>query len=385
MKLISKITLTFLVLSLISVPILTSCARPTTVEETASTESVAASESAAPETAAGEGKVVKNEAGEATWEGSIPFQPAKEGEKVIVGQVVLTMLHEYQIRRTITGKKAAEELGVTLLQDSSEMDASKLMTIVENMIQKGAKAIAFTQTDAGAGVAVADLCAKKGVAIVLEVQDNPDVSYPWPLLSVIESDHNAGPGGEFAANLFNEKFGKDAKAVLASLRLQAYTVCDLRNKSFEEAFIKIHPNTEVIQEEGGGQREPGLKAMETLLQAHPDINVLFGCNDDSTLGAMGALNAAGKTKDDVIVIGYDGTLAGYDELKKSDSLYLADVAQDPEEAGYWEVKIAAEAALGLKNPGDYPRHNLANKTYLVTAENVDQYYELAKAGQPEKK
>jgi len=352
-------------------------------EATAPAEEVTEAEEVPVEEAVEVGKQVRNEeTGDLEWEGPIPFEPCKEGEECKVGQMVLTAAHEYQVRRQISGREAAEELGVTLLQDSAEMDANKLLSTVENWIQEGVKAIAFTQTDAGTGVAVAELCMQNGVAIVMEVEPNPDVSYPWPLLSVTESDHNAFPGGVFAAEEFNRRWGEDAKAIVASLTLSVYKVCDMRNNSFEEGFISIHPNTEVINEEGGGMREPGMKAMETLLQAHPDINVLFGCNDDSTLGGMGAAIAAGKTKDDIIVIGYDGTLAAFEEVKDPDSPLIADVAQDPEADGYWEVKIAAETALGIAEPGDYPHHNFVNLTYLVTLENVDEYIELAKKGQP---
>lgn len=48
--------------------------------------------------------------------------------------------------------------------------------------------------------------------------------------------------------------------------------------------------------------------METLLQAHPDVNVVYAHNDEMAIGAIQALEAAGrKPGEDVTVVSIDGT------------------------------------------------------------------------------
>ena len=45
---------------------------------------------------------------------------------------------------------------------------------------------------------------------------------------------------------------------------------------------------------GGGVIDKAVPAATDLLTAHPNINVLFGINNDSTLGIAQALRAEGK-------------------------------------------------------------------------------------------
>ena len=50
----------------------------------------------------------------------------------------------------------------------------------------------------------------------------------------------------------------------------------------------------------------GQKAMEDVLVAHPDVNVVITESDVCVLGAIKAIAKAGKTKDILIVAGADG-------------------------------------------------------------------------------
>ena len=46
----------------------------------------------------------------------------------------------------------------------------------------------------------------------------------------------------------------------------------------------------------------------TLLQAHPDVNIVYAHNDEMAIGAIQALELAGRTPgDDVLVVSIDGT------------------------------------------------------------------------------
>lgn len=48
--------------------------------------------------------------------------------------------------------------------------------------------------------------------------------------------------------------------------------------------------------------------METLLQAHPDVNIVYAHNDEMAIGAIAALEAAGRVPGtDVLVVSIDGT------------------------------------------------------------------------------
>ncbi len=48
--------------------------------------------------------------------------------------------------------------------------------------------------------------------------------------------------------------------------------------------------------------------MQNLLTAHPDVQAVFAQNDEMALGALRALQTAGKS--DVMVVGFDSTPDG---------------------------------------------------------------------------
>ncbi len=62
---------------------------------------------------------------------------------------------------------------------------------------------------------------------------------------------------------------------------------------------------------------------------------------------------------------------------KRGTILRADVAQDPEAAGYNGAVVAVQIARGEKTFGDFPRHMLVNVCSLVTLDNMDPYYEKA--------
>ncbi|MFR0864398.1 MAG: sugar ABC transporter substrate-binding protein [Oscillospiraceae bacterium] len=101
------------------------------------------------------------------------------------------------------------------------------------------------------------------------------------------------------------------------------------------------PDFEVVQSvDGGGSRSVSLAACEDLLQAHPEINVMFGINADSALGALDALREINRgTSADSLVASVDGTEADCAELKDPNSALKAVAGNSP--------RIMAEMAWNL--------------------------------------
>ena len=63
----------------------------------------------------------------------------------------------------------------------------------------------------------------------------------------------------------------------------------------------------VASQSGDFARDKGRQVAETLLQAHPDATSIYAHNDEMAIGAIAALEAAGKKPGkDVIVVSIDG-------------------------------------------------------------------------------
>jgi ABC-type sugar transport system substrate-binding protein len=81
-----------------------------------------------------------------------------------------------------------------------------------------------------------------------------------------------------------------------------------RKKGFDDAIAKESRFKILESRSGDFSRDEGRKVMETLLQAHPDVNIVYAHNDEMAIGAIQALEAAGrKPGSDVLVVSIDGT------------------------------------------------------------------------------
>ncbi|MDD1782781.1 ABC transporter substrate-binding protein [Enterovibrio sp. ZSDZ35] len=81
-----------------------------------------------------------------------------------------------------------------------------------------------------------------------------------------------------------------------------------RRKGFDDVIAKQDNMTIVASQSGDFARDKGRQVMETLLQSHPDVNIVYAHNDEMAIGAIQALELAGrKPGQDVMVVSIDGT------------------------------------------------------------------------------
>jgi len=88
-------------------------------------------------------------------------------------------------------------------------------------------------------------------------------------------------------------------------------------------------------------RTKGLNVMENLLAAHPTVQAVFAQNDEMALGAIRAVQAAGK---EVMIVGFDGTDDGKAAVAKGK--LAATVAQQPALIGAIGVETADKVLKG---------------------------------------
>ena len=73
-----------------------------------------------------------------------------------------------------------------------------------------------------------------------------------------------------------------------------------------------------------------------LLQANPDLEGIFGINDDSALGALDAVNQFNRKG--IVIVGYDATPPAADAILKNSPL-KADVVQYPKKIGIKTIDV----------------------------------------------
>jgi simple sugar transport system substrate-binding protein/ribose transport system substrate-binding protein len=99
-----------------------------------------------------------------------------------------------------------------------------------------------------------------------------------------------------------------------------------------------------------------------MLTAHPEINIIWACNDGSTIGAAMAVKQAGL-QGKVFVFGYDGGDQQTSMILSGDNILMGVVAQDPYTQGFKAVESLALTLTDQPN-ADAGKITVVPGTYL---------------------
>jgi simple sugar transport system substrate-binding protein/ribose transport system substrate-binding protein len=113
-------------------------------------------------------------------------------------------------------------------------------------------------------------------------------------------------------------------------------------------------------------QDDAITKVSDMLTAHPEINLIWACNDGSTIGAAMAVKQAGL-QGKVFVFGYDGGDQQTSMILSGDNILIGVVAQDPFAQGYRAVESLALTLTGQPNP-DAGKVVVVPGTYLSTSD-----------------
>lgn len=252
-----------------------------------------------------------------------------------IGFSVSTLNNPFFVTLNEGAEAKAEELGADLTVVDAQDNASKQASDIEDLIQQEVDLIMINPVDSEA-VAAAVESANMADIPVITVDRSAEGG---EVVSHIASDNKAG--GVLAGEYMLELLGEDNVQVAELEGIAGSSAARDRGAGFNEA---VDGKVDIVAKQTANfNRAEGLTVMENILQANPDIKGVFAHNDEMALGALEAIQSAGK---DIQVIGFDAT----DDAVKSvkDGKLSATIAQKPEEIG----KKAMEAAVATLNGED---------------------------------
>jgi ribose transport system substrate-binding protein len=173
--------------------------------------------------------------------------------------------------------------------------------------------------------------------------------------------------GVMAADFIGKFFEGQTDIKLVNLRSYTGIPIDLsRYQGFIDTIAK-YPNIEIIGEaDGEFNSTAGFNAMSDLLAAHDKIDVVFTHDDESTTGAMTAIEQQGRT-DIKLITGMGGTVTALNEIKADNTIHKATASYFP--------RIGAAAVEIIRDyfaTGTIEKDNVKEST-LITKDNVDEF------------
>jgi ribose transport system substrate-binding protein len=246
---------------------------------------------------------------------------------------------------------AAEAQGLDLVVQAAEreVDVDKQMQIIENLVQTGVKALLVTPSGSREVVpAIAKANAAGIPVVILDTKVDPAAATEAGIKTETFVGSDNLEGGRLAGQHMVHITGGRAKvAVLEGI--PGHETGDSRLKGFKEAIAGTRGITIVASQPANWERDLGFNVFQNMLQAHPEIDAVFACNDMMALGALEAIAAAGKTGK-IRVFGFDAV----DDARKAieAGTMIGSVAQFPAEMGRVAVESAARLLKGEPVPAD---------------------------------
>jgi len=238
-----------------------------------------------------------------------------------------------------TGLEAkAKELGVNVIVTDAQDNTSKQISDIEDLITKKVDVIILNPTDSAAVVPAVE----KANAANIPVVTVDRAANGGKVATHIASDNVEA--GKMAADFIIKALNGKGKVVELQGIAGSSAARD-RGKGFNDQ-IKTAAGIQIVaQQPADFARAKGLSVMENILQAHPDIDAVFGHNDEMVLGAIEAMKSKLKDKK-VVVVGVDAI----DDAVKAinDGTMAATVGQKPKLMGEMAVESALKIVKGEK-------------------------------------
>jgi ribose transport system substrate-binding protein len=281
-----------------------------------------------------------------------------------VALVLKTLNNPFFIDMQKGAQEAATRLGVDLVVQAAERetDVDKQMQIVENLIQTKVAALCITPSGSreivpaivkanAAGIPVVTVDTRGDAAAAAEAKAQ--------IASFVGSDNHEG-GRLAGQHLVALTGGKARVAVLEGI--PGHETGDSRLRGFKDAIRDAPGIVIVASQPSNWESDLGFNVFQNMLQAHPDLDAVFACNDMMALGAIEAIAAQGRTGK-IRVLGFDAV----DDARKAivAGTMAASVAQFPQDMGRSAVESALKVLRGEAVPADQ-----GVRIELVTKENA---------------
>jgi len=238
-------------------------------------------------------------------------------------------------------KSEAAKFGYKVTFVDASRDSARQQSQVEDFISRKVDAIILTPYDSQAiGSAIVEANDAK---IPVFTADIANASKQGAVVSHVAS--NNVQGGQQAGMLMcNALHGSGSVAIIDEPEV---TSVQDRVKGFKMALSQKCPNVKVVADvDSGGTRTKANADTGDVLQRYKDLKGIFGINDDSALGAVAAIQAAGMKG--IAVVGYDASPEARTAI--ANGSMVGDAIQHPDVIGAKTIDVIHDYFSGKTVP-----------------------------------
>lgn len=286
-------------------------------------------------------------------------EPASAKELKKLGLAVANLQADFfnQIKQSV--EAYAGEKGIEVITVDAKGDSATQVSQVQDLITQGIDALIYIPAGATAASVPTKTAKAAGIPVV-NVDRNADGA-PGDTFIATNSVASAKAVCDWA---FKQAGGQGEMIIIHG---QKGTTPEVdRTKGCGES-LAANPGIKLVGElwSEGWHQDEGFKLTQDLLQANPNVTIVFGQADALALGAAQAIKVANLGRK-AWVAGFDGDTAALKALKEG----VFDVTATQQTQGMG--RLAVDAAIKLVAGESVAAEQLQDAT-LTTVENVDQF------------
>ena len=275
---------------------------------------------------------------------------AKAAEDIVVGAILFG--RDSFFENIQTGMEmAAADAGVELLVSVHDHDIAQETRFIEDYVARGVDAIVITPESVDASVAALRAAKEAGIEIVcFNTCLNEEATEE--LVSAFYETDQASLGyqtGEYLVGWVADQGLEEVNVGI--LQCDRFEACKRRGDGFRQALADGGLEWNELANQEGFMPDEGSAVAENILQANPDINILWSENEGGTVGEVIAVRSMGLD-DTVKVMGTDISPQLAEMLLADDGVLQAVTGQSPRAMGFNSVTNAFDISQGGE-PGGY--------------------------------
>lgn len=256
-------------------------------------------------------------------------------------------------------EELAEEMGYTTSTGAHGNDPDEQTQLMETAINNDVAGILLDPAGADESVAVVEQAVEADIPVSLV---NAEISEEGLAEAQIVS--NNAQGATLGAEAWAEAMGYEGTYV-ELFGEPSDNNAPVRSDGYE-GVLSQYPDLELVGEEvANWDRQEGQAAMEQLLSRYPDIDGVVSGNDEMALGAINALEEAGRL-DEVEVLGFDGSNDAAEAV--ADGQMTATVLQPITDGTTQAMEVLDEVIRTGESPLDDEK--IALDCILISEENA---------------
>lgn len=264
-----------------------------------------------------------------------------------------------QIKQSVEAYGA--EKGLEVITVDAKGDGATQVSQVQDLLTQGIDAFIYIPAGAAAATVPTKLAKAQGVPVV-NVDRNAEGA-PGDTFIATDSVTSAYQVCKYII----EKAG--GKGEMLMVHGQKGTTPEVDRTEGCKKAIAENPGVKLVAEQWSQiwSQDEGFQITQNLLQAHPEVTIIFAQADALALGTAQAVEVAGLDQK-IWIGGFDGDTAALEALR--DGVFDVTATQQTQGMG----RMAVDMAIKLMNGESVPAIQLQDAT-LTTKENVQQFIE----------